>query len=82
MNSLKKFLKGFKKGMHNFGQTIVIVINTVLLTIVYFIGIGLTSIIAKLVGKHFLDISNKDRKTHWSDLNLRKKSIEEYYRQF
>ena len=83
MNSLKQFFRGFKKGMHNFGQNIAIIINSASLLIVYFIGIGLTSIVAKIFGKHFLETKiSKKQESYWSDLNLKKKPIEEYYKQF
>ena len=83
MNLIKQFLYGFKKGMNSFGENIAIIINSGLLLIVYLVGVGLTSIVAKISGKHFLQIkiSNK-RETYWSDLNLNKKPIEAYYRQF
>ena len=57
MNKIFFFLSGFKEGMRQFGQTISIIINSGLLLIVYFIGIGFTSIIAKLFHKHFLDLN-------------------------
>ena len=98
MSNLKQFFKGFKKGMNNFGQNIALIINTILLTFVYLIGVGLTSIFAKIVGKHFLEMKlSKSWKSeisrtqkikdfrvgsYWSDLNLKKKKFEEYYRQF
>ena len=83
MNSLKQFFSGFKKGMHDFGQNIAIIINSTLLLIVYVIGVGLTSILAKIFGKHFLETKiSKKRETYWSDLNIKKKPIETYYRQF
>jgi hypothetical protein len=83
MNFFNQFFKGFKKGMHLFGQNIAIIINSVLLLLVYFLGVGITSIIAKIFDKHFLEtkLSNK-RETYWSNLNLKKKNIGEYYRQF
>jgi len=81
MKELKQFIKGFKKGMGNFGQNIAIIINTLLLSFVYFVGVGPTSIVAKIVGKHFLEIK-LSKSSYWSDLNLKKKSIEDYYRQF
>tara|TARA_Y100000310_G_C20615600_1_gene780446 strand:- start:1051 stop:1347 length:297 start_codon:yes stop_codon:yes gene_type:complete len=81
MRKLKRFFKSFKKGMGNFGQNIALIINTILLTLVYLIGAGLTSIFAKIFRKHFLDMKlSKD--TYWSNLNLKKKHLEEYYRQF
>ncbi len=77
------FFKGFKKGMKLFGDNIALIINSILLSVVYLIGVGITSIVAKLVGKHFLDTKiNKEAKTYWSDLDLKKKPINEYYRQF
>jgi hypothetical protein len=83
MSSINQFFKGFKEGMDSFGQTIAIIINSFLLTIVYIFGVGITSIIAKLSGKHFLETKvSKKQDSYWSDHNLKKKPIEEYYRQF
>lgn len=83
MNFLNHFLKGFKEGMRNFGYNITLIINSVLLSLVYIIGVGFTSIFAKLFRKQFLETKiSRKRETYWSDLDLKKKSIEEYYRQF
>lgn len=83
MNKLNEFFKGLKKGMSDFGHGISAIINSALLLVVYLIGVGLTSIFAKIIGKHFLQKKlSKNRLTYWSDLNLKKKPIEEYYRQF
>jgi hypothetical protein len=83
MKKINEFLKGLKEGQKLFGETIAIIINSLLLTIVYFVGVGLTSIIAKLFRKSFLDLKlEKNSKTYWSELNLSKKPLEEYYRQF
>ncbi len=83
MNSLKQFFKGFKTGMHNFGQIISIIITSVLLIIVYIAGVGLTSVVAKIFNKTFLDTKiDKKQESYWSDLSLKRKPIEEYYRQF
>jgi len=81
MNRTKQFLIGLKKGMKEFGGNIALIINTVLLSFVYFIGVGLTSIIAKIFGKHFLEMK-LSKNSYWSDLNLKKKNMESYYRQF
>lgn len=83
MRMVKIFFKGFQKGLKNFGHNITVIINSTLLSVVYLIGIGITSIVAKLFGKRFLDVGAPKKKgTYWSDLNLKKKPIEEYYRQF
>jgi hypothetical protein len=78
---MRQFFKGLKKGTSNFGHNIAIIINSILLTLVYFMGVGLTSIFAKLVKKRFLDTKHSER-SYWSDLNLKKRPTEEYYRQF
>ena len=82
MRELKKFFRGFRKGMRKFGYGIALIINTILLFFVYLIGVGFTSITAKIFRKHFLEIKLSKKETYWSDLNLKKKSIEDYYRQF
>lgn len=68
--------------MKEFGYTIAIIINSILLSIVYIIGVGLTSIIAKLVRKNFLEKKFSDKETYWENLNLGKNKMEAYYRQF
>jgi len=82
MTKLTSFIKGFQEGFHNFGSNTSIIINSILLLIIYLIPVGLTSIISKIVNKKFLYINNSKKETYWSDLNLKKKPIEEYYRQF
>lgn len=79
----KQFLSGVKQGMHNFSSAIALIINSALLTLVYFIGIGVTSLFARFANKKFLlqKISQK-RKTYWVNLDLGKKPLEEYFKQF
>ncbi|MBN1502063.1 hypothetical protein JW930_00840 [Candidatus Woesearchaeota archaeon] len=80
---ITQFTKGFKKGSKAFGENISIIVNSLLLFIVYLIGVGIVSVIAKLSNKRFLDYQEKkSRDTYWSGLNLTQKPIEEYYRQF
>jgi hypothetical protein len=83
MKSEKNFLKGFKAGFGIFSSNIKIIFNTILLSVVYIFGIGLTALFAKITGKHFLDmrLSGK-RKSYWSELGLKKKPVDEYYKQF
>jgi hypothetical protein len=77
----KTFFSGCRHGMHLFGQNIAIIINTMLLVVVYAIGVGLTSIVAKISGKHFLEMKRHEC-TYWKDLNLKKKELNEYHKQF
>lgn len=77
------FSSGFGKGMKDFGLTLSVLVNSILLLFAYLLGIGLTTLIAKITGKHFLELKlDKETKSYWSDLNLKRKQIKEYYRQF
>ena len=74
---------GFKKGYKEFNQNIIAIVNSTLLSIVYLIGVGITSIISKIARKRFLDVSiSKDKTSYWENLDLRKEAIEKYRRQF
>ncbi|MBI2543297.1 MAG: hypothetical protein HYW24_03865 [Candidatus Aenigmarchaeota archaeon] len=78
-----QFFRGFQKGMKGFGLNISTIVNTVLLSVVYVVGVGLTSILAKISKKRFLEMTiSEEKETYWDELNLKKKSMEEYYRQF
>ena len=78
---MKIFMQGFKEGQRLFGETISVIINSVLLSLVYIFGIGITSILGKLLGKKFLDFG-KEKNTYWTDLNLEKRDAGDYFRQF
>lgn len=83
MSNLKHFFSGFKKGMQYLRQEIILIINSILLSIVYILGIGVTSIFAKLFRKRFLDTKiSRERETYWSNLDLEKEPVDNYYRQF
>ncbi len=78
---MKDLFIGFKRGFKDFGENISIIINSVLLSIVYLVGVGITSIIAKIAKKEFLETKMK-RESYWSSLNLKKEDKENYYRMF
>jgi len=83
MEKTREFIEGYKEGQKLFGETIASIINSLLLTIVYFIGVGLTSIFSRIFGKRFMDINiDKSSSSYWTDLNLNKKEKREYLRQF
>ncbi|MDD5012180.1 MAG: hypothetical protein PHQ66_00835 [Candidatus Nanoarchaeia archaeon] len=74
---------GFAKGYKMFGENIAIVVNSILFSVVYFLGFGATSIISKIFKKHFLDLDfDKESSTYWENFDLGKKEMGEYYRQF
>ena len=64
------------------GKYIHRVISYILLFIAYIWGIAPVTIIAKLVGKHFLDtMPMADQTTYWIDVSVAEHKLEEYYRQ-
>ncbi len=75
------FVKGFKEGFKDFGHNVTNVVNFILLLPVYFIGIGITSLGAKILGKKFLELKQRGR-TYWKKRNLGKQKLSTYYRQF
>ena len=80
---ISKFLHGIKEGFKGFGENITIIVNSLLLSVVYFIGVGATSLFARILKKRFLDTKiSKQAKTYWQNLDLKKKKFDEYYRQF
>jgi hypothetical protein len=77
------FIRGARKGMERFGHDIATLINTIILAVVYIIGVGITSLVAKIAKKRFLEMElNKKAKTYWNDLNIKKRKTDDYYRQF
>ncbi len=83
MSNVSSFFKGLKQGMILFGHTIAGIINAILLSIVYVMGVGVTSIIAKLCKKHFLELKpKKEVKTYWDNLDIKTKTKQDYLRQF
>ena len=74
-------MKKFKQGIKKFMNDLTFLISFFLLTITYFSGVALTFLFAKIFGKNFLDTRKKE-KSYWRDLNLKEKSMEEYYKQF
>ena len=79
----QSFLQGINDGVELFAKNITVLINSILLTLVYITGVGLTTICAKIVRKSFLKTKiDKTAKTYWEDLNLKTQPKEDYYRQF
>ncbi|MEK6939951.1 MAG: hypothetical protein AABX31_04440 [Nanoarchaeota archaeon] len=69
--------------MKQCGEKITVFVNTMLLLLVYFIGVGLTSLLARLLKKSFLELKpSKKTSSYWIDLNLQKQEREKYYKQF
>ncbi len=80
---LKNLLAGFLEGLKMFSENIAHLVNVILLSIVYIFAVGITTMIAKFFGKHFLELKiDKNCVSYWSDLNLKRKDLQEYLKQF
>ncbi|MBI2564877.1 hypothetical protein HYV79_02705 [Candidatus Woesearchaeota archaeon] len=76
-------LKALHKALKKFSLAVQTVINIILLTVVYFISIGLTSLIAKRIFKKtFLAINKESRDSYWINEQSTTKQKNEYYRLF
>ena len=75
------FLVGFRKGFTAFGHRVNDVITFLVLVPVYFIGVGITSIIGRLAKKKFLDI-NPSGDTYWINVDEKEDTLDDYRRSF
>ncbi len=82
MEVKNSFAKGFLEGFKNFGLYFANVVNFILMFIVYFTAVALTSIAAKLKRKEFLDLGKGDKETFWIKREPETKSIEKLKRSF
>jgi len=82
MKQTQIFWEGFLQGFRNFGYKITSIVNFVLLFFVYFIGVGITWLFAKIFGKRFLDIKRGEKDSYWIKEKIGKRKIEDYYRSF
>lgn len=78
MRRIKSFLDGSK----SFGTIITNIINTVLLLIIYFVGIGLAALIVRITKQELMNISNKRKHSYYKNELTEKGNLEEYYKQF
>jgi hypothetical protein len=80
--NLANIARGFWKGVKRFGAFVTEVVNFVLLLPVYFIGVGVTSIVAKFFGKHFMLMKREKKKSYWVKYGLKTEKKEEYYKMY
>lgn len=73
----KKILKPFEI----LSKIVSSIVNFILLSFVYFIGVGLTSLIAKISNKKFLDLKKENKDSYWEDKEVSNK-FEDHFRQF
>jgi hypothetical protein len=76
--SLASFLQFFKK----FSLLMQGIVNFFLLIPVYLLGVGIVSLISRILGKHYLDLTNISKKSWWKTRDKRLDSEENYHRMF
>ena len=77
---MRQFFSGFMSGFQEFSHSIANAVNLLVLSAVYFIGVGIVSTAAKIAGKKFLQMEK--RESYWVKRNLGKRRMEEYKRTF
>ncbi len=83
MKKVYSILKYFKSLFLRFGNVMKNVGNLVLLIPVYFLGVGSSSILARIMGRNFLVLkSDDDAQSLWNECDIGGGAREEYYRQF
>ena len=83
ISQIRLFFDGMIGGFKTFSSGVVNIVNLILLLIVYLLGVGLTSLVAKIFNKHFLDIAHRTRssriKSYWKDKKQETKDYDNQY---
>ncbi len=83
MSVIVVFFRGLTKGFTSFGKNINLLFISGLLSITYLVGVGATSLYAKITGKRFLDLGNTgEASSNWTRPNAAQDTEDNYYRQY
>lgn len=83
MWKFKQYFSPFTEGMHFFGDRVSAIVNSLLLGVVYFIGIGIPSILARIKGKNFLEVElDRQAASYWRPIHEGNEPLKRYLRQF
>ena len=81
--AMSSFLNELKEGAKRYGEEVAFLVNCLLLTLAYIVGVGLTWLVAGLVHKKFLAVyPDHSKNSYWEKSNLSNRKKEDYYRQF
>lgn len=75
------FLKGIKHGFRQFADMVAFLVNTLLLTVVYVVGVGPTALVARLRGKKFMELETDNKQKSYWEKHMEPKT-EDYFRMF
>ena len=76
------FLSGFHHGFGKFGRSVANAVNSVLLCIMYFLGVGSAAIITRIAGTKLLKLDAQEKKSYYTEVEIGGEPNDEYYRQF
>ena len=80
LNRIKFIFQRIKRIFKKIHSIVNLIINFVLLSLVYFLGVGFTFLLSRILGKRFFDMGiDKKIGTYWSDIE---EETDNYYRQF
>ncbi len=82
MSKTRHFFSGFSEGFGDFGRVVSATFNYIILSIVYFLGVGATVLAARLKRKHFLEIEPPVKPSYFMESDVKRKEKDSYYRQF
>lgn len=73
MRYLSDFKIGVLDGFKEFGEIFPSILNFIILTVIYFVGIGFSSVLKLVLRKEFMELkTDKKKKSYWEDLNIGK----------
>lgn len=81
MKAIKKILKRIKLRLLRFQKKVTNIINSVLLFFVYFLGVGLVALVARILKKKFIQKGSlNDVDSYWT--KIKKSDKDSYYQQY
>ena len=80
MGNVRNFFMGFLKGLRRFSHLVADIMNFAFLSVLYFIGIGIVSVVSRLLGKRYMDFGASG--SSWLLRKKTKMKIDEYLRMF
>lgn len=81
-STIKEFFKPLTDKLEWLGKRVQKIVNFILLFLVYFTAVALTSIFSKIAGKKFLDLNPNSGRSFWINEETITKQKEEYQRMF
>ncbi len=83
MKNTKLFFNGIKDGFQEPGHTLASTVNFFLLTLVFILGIGIVSLLSKIVKKRYLPLKSENKNSYWEKVDIGgEKKKEEYLKPF